>query len=446
MAIDGLKWPGLPGPHGQILMSLLYQLEQSQWWSAEKLLSHQFQQLGILLAHARKTVPYYERILDQAGYDPTVPLTKEVWSRIPVLGRKDMQANTEELTSSRIPKQHGSINIVTSSGSTGTPVVAHKTQLCQRFWEVVNLRDHAWHDRDLGNKMAVIRSATFGPCPYPDGAHSRVWSRAIASVFPTGPACMLDISSKVHEQAEWLQRQDPEYLVTYPSNLSALIHHGSRHGLTLPRLKQVRTMNEMLLPDVREACRDVWGVEIADMYSCEEAGYLALQCAEQSTYHIQSETVMLEILDESGQQCEPGQTGQVVVTPLHNFAMPLIRYAIGDMAVVGEACACGRGLPVLERIDGRIRTLVKLPNGELFRPTYHRLLEGFDTVAQFQIVRQAETALLVNLVAPKPLSAGQEAELGQRILDRFKYPFAISFAYMDEIPRGPGGKFETYVA
>ena len=93
---------------------------------------------------------------------------------------------------------------------------------------------------------------------------------------------------------------------------------------------------------------------VVDIYSCTEAGYLAFSCPEQGNLHVQAESVIVEVLDRAGKPCAPGEEGEVVVTPLLNFAMPLIRYAVGDRAVVGEPCACGRGLPTLKTV-GRSR-------------------------------------------------------------------------------------------
>ena len=88
------------------------------------------------------------------------------------------------------------------------------------------------------------------------------------------------------------------------------------------------------------------------MYSCEEAGYIALQCPQAEHYHCQSESVLVEVLDDEGRPCTPGQVGKVVLTALHNFAMPLIRYENQDYAEVGPPCACGRGLPVKRADNG----------------------------------------------------------------------------------------------
>jgi phenylacetate-CoA ligase len=95
---------------------------------------------------------------------------------------------------------------------------------------------------------------------------------------------------------------------------------------------------------------EAWGVPVIFIYSRAEIGVMALQCPQNDHLHVQSENVRLEVLDDDNMPCQPGETGRVVVTPLHNYQTPLVRYEIGDYAEVGEACSCGRGLPVLIRI------------------------------------------------------------------------------------------------
>jgi len=443
--IEGLVWPGLPGRYGQGLLSLLYQLEQSQWWTPEELRRHQFRQLGALLRHAMETVPFYRGRLADAGVSRDAGLTPEAWSRIPVLARAEVQGTADGLLSGHVPKAHGRQNEVFTSGSTGTPVRVVKTALTQMFWDAFTLRDHLWHRRDVSGKLAAIREPAKGGAAYPDGIQGKAWSRAAAAAFPPGPAAMLDIGAKVHQQAEWLQRQDPDYLLTFPSNLKALAQYFIAHDMRLSGLKQVMTTSELLYPDVRAACRTAWGASVSDMYTAEEVGYMAMQCREHGSYHIQSEAALVEVLDDAGRPCAPGDVGQVVVTPLHNFAMPLIRYAVGDLARAGGTCPCGRGLPVLKRVLGRVRSMVRLANGEQHYPIFQDLLKGIDPVIQFQIVRRGEEGLEMKLVATRELTEAEAAELTRQVHDCFQFPFAVAFTYHDEIPRGPGGKFQDYV-
>jgi phenylacetate-CoA ligase len=167
----------------------------------------------------------------------------------------------------------------------------------------------------------------------------------------------LSIAAPASEKARWLHRCDPDYLLTYPSNLTALVPAMREAGLRLTRLREIVTMAELLPPETRTLVREAWGVPIRDTYSAKEVGYMALQCPEHEHLHVQSEVALVEVLDETGRPCTPGQIGRVIVTPLHNFAMPLIRYEIGDYSEVGPPCACGRGLPVLTRVrrlSGRV--------------------------------------------------------------------------------------------
>src|SRR5262249_28205670 len=160
-------------------------------------------------------------------------------------------------------------------------------------------------------------------------------------------------------------------------------------------------------------------------------------------YHVQSEGIFVEVLDESGKPCQPGQIGRVVLTPLHNFAMPLLHYAIGDYAEVGKPCPCGRGLPVLSRVLGRVRNMVVLPGGERIWPRTGRLRYGDAIpVKQFQMIQTGLTTLELRLVAERRGTAEEEARLTAMVAEWIGFPFEVKYTYLDEIPRAAGGKYE----
>src|SRR3990172_13194957 len=117
-ALPGAAWPALPSDAASRLLALQLQFEQSQWWPPEVIEARQFQQLQQVLAHAQQTVPFYGPRLAAAGFDPRTPLDRELWSRIPVKTRRDVQLNKEALTSRAIPHEHGTVREVTTSGST----------------------------------------------------------------------------------------------------------------------------------------------------------------------------------------------------------------------------------------------------------------------------------------------------------------------------------------
>jgi phenylacetate-CoA ligase len=266
-------------------------------------------------------------------------------------------------------------------------------------------------------------------------------------VFSTGPAALLDNRSTPQEQAEWLRREEPDYLLIYPSVLKELARYVLGQGLRLRRLKGITTMGEVLTPEVRAACREALGVSIADMYSASETGYLALQCPLNEYYHVQSETVLLEVLDETGQLCAPGQIGTVVATPLHNYAMPLLRYAPGDLAEVGSACSCGRGLPVLKQILGRTRDTVMLPSGaRRYAWVGLRRLGELREIVQFQVVQRTLYDLEIKLVVREALGPEQEEKIRQTLRDSLGAHFSVLVTYHDVIPRAPSGKYFDFVS
>ncbi|MEE8187772.1 MAG: hypothetical protein V3T80_01075 [Kiloniellales bacterium] len=424
---------------------MLQQLEESQWWTPDMLRAHQYGQLTILLRHAMASVPYYAERLRAAGVPAREPLTPEIWQGIPLLRREDIQEAGTALHSKAVPKGHQPLNRNSTSGSTGKPVEIIWSRIAQLFWDVFTLRDHRWHRRDLHRKLAVIRSFPDGKALYPKGARSRTWAPIAGSIYATGPSVGLAITTSTEHQAEWLRRQRPEYLLTFPSALGDLVLHCRDNNISFPGLREVRTISEAIDSELRLACREILGVPLTDIYSTQESGYLALQCPDHEHYHVQGEGVFLEVLDEEERACGPGETGRIVITPLHNFAMPLIRYDIGDYAELGGPCPCGRGLPVLKGILGRVRNMVTLPNGERYWPSlYGGLFRKIAPIRQYQVVQKSLNHLDVGLVMDRELTDQEKDELRDLIHTRIRYPFDLTFSYHDEIPRGPGGKYEDF--
>lgn len=444
-SVTGIEWPALPGTAGTLTLAVLGQLEDSQWWPEDRLRAMQSHQVGHLLDHAFRSVPYYRKRLRAAGFQEGRPVTPELWARIPLLTRRDLQQSRRDLDSQQLPKGHGPSHEITTSGSTGMPVTVLGTAVTRFFWTIFTVRDCLWHKRDVTASIASIRNVKSGGAAYPDGIERPDWGPTFKPLFATGTGALLNIATPVEQQIEWLTRRKAGYLVTFPSNLEALLDHSEAAGITLPGLLGIQTLAEVLPPRVREACRRVWNVPVADVYSSEELGNIALQCPDHEHHHVQAENVLVEVLDDAGRGCAPGQVGKVVVTQLHNFATPMIRYDIGDYAEVGGPCPCGRGLPVLKHIMGRVRNMLTLPSGERLWPSFGDT--GYTDIApirQFQFVQKTPGDLEMRLVADRPLTASEEEQLKNLVDSRMGHPFALTLTYHDEIARSAGGKFEDF--
>jgi phenylacetate-CoA ligase len=421
------------------VLALLQQFERSQWLTPAELHAQQLRQIDVLLRHAYRTVPWY-RARWVGSYTPDREIDAAAFMRLPLLTRRDLQNGFAELRSSDIPAAHGSTQERLTSGSTGAPVRVLANRLTSLYWNAFTLRDHQWHRRDLGKKLAVIRRES-------DRSSAANWGPATAGLIETGPAVAHSIRTDAAQLLEWLYAEQPGYLFTYPSLVTELAKLSLARGQPLVGLAQVRTLAESLGADVRSLCREAWNAPIVDVYSASESGYIALQCPDHEHYHVQAEGVLLEVLGDDGAPCEPGQIGRVVVTVLHNFATPLVRYEIGDFAEVGEPCRCGRGLPVLRRILGRVRNTLVTADGKRYWPAFGtQTLMRIAPIRQHQFVQKTFDLIEARLVVATPLSPEQEAQIRQRVLSQLPPGMRLDIAYHDRLERTAGGKFEDFVS
>ncbi len=335
-ALTGIPWPAVPSPAAAVLLGMLHELDSTQWLPLTELARRQDQALDGLVAHARSTVPYYRNRPEYAEGRP--------WTELPILTREQVEGAGDALVSADIPADH-----LPLGATRGT------TRVTTLMAMVCALREHRWHRRDPSASIVTLRPDPSGQIP-PQGLVLPSWGAPVDTVYDTGSLAVMAVDEDVAVQARWLAAHDPAYVLSLPSNLLALCRHFVRTGTTLPSLREVRSYGEVLVPEVRDACHEVWGVPVTDVFTSPQLGYLALQCPTGERYHLMSELVRVEVLDDGGHPCPPGVTGRVVVTSLHNYAMPLLRYDVGDDARVGEPCPCGRGLPVLDRIVGRSPT------------------------------------------------------------------------------------------
>jgi phenylacetate-CoA ligase len=425
-------------PARATLLALQAQLEQSERLSRDELSAMQFRRLEQVLRHAWQALPFWRRRLAAGGYDPALPLTAAAFARLPLLTRADVQQHGEALHVANPPSGQGRVHRQQTSGSTGRPATFLYTDLEEVYWHAFTLREHLWHRREAGAKLCAIRYMK-------EGGTAGGWGPSTDIVMETGPGAALRIDTPLSEQVAWLERERPQYLISYASNVAALAHAFIEQGRTLPGLREVRTVSETVRPELRQLVRAAWGVGLVDIYSAREVGYIALQCPLHPHYHVQEENLLLEVLDDDGMPCAPGIPGRVVVTALHKFAMPLIRYEIGDHAVPGEPCPCGRGLQVLKEVLGRTRNMLRLPDGEQRWPLCDLVgLPGMRGIRQYQLVQKTLQDIEVRLVVDAAWSPEQEPQLTQMIQQRLGHPFVLSFQYLPRIERSAAGKFEDF--
>jgi phenylacetate-CoA ligase len=243
----------------------------------------------------------------------------------------------------------------------------------------------------------------------------------------------------------------PRYFYGYVSMLTDFADYIARRGHDGRRLglKLIITTAEALTTPQRTLLREVFGAPVQNEYGCGEAGAIAYEC-EAGALHVISENVVVELLTEDGREAAPGEAGKVILTDLHNRAMPLVRYALGDIAVRGEdSCACGRGFPVLREVRGREYEFVqdrkgRRFHGEFFMYLFEDLRDRGMGVERFRIRQTGESHVDIEVESAEPLSRRQVAFIVD-YLGNAASGLNTAVRRVASIPRAPSGKSRIVV-
>lgn len=435
-SISGCDWPAVPSKAASAIIGQLYQLEQTEWLTVKELREQQLNQLSALLRYALKHSPYYSK---KFSFQKRTPFEK-----FPLLTRQDLQST--DISCQTVPSDHLPFYTAQTSGSTGHIVSVKRTALNNLLWMALTMREHFWHKRNPAKTLAVVR-ANASVQMDEMLAQKEGWGAPYTILSKTGPGYFQTFAMSIQQQADWLSKVKPHYLLSYPSNLAGLFQEFEKRGQLPERLEEVRCIGETVSPEFRTTCQKL-GLKVSDVYSSQEVGVIAIQCPVSGLYHIQSESLIVEVLNDSNMPCKEGEIGRVVITDLHNFATPLIRYEILDYAQVGGRCPCGRGLPTLSAILGRRRNLIIMPDGSKRWPTVGFLkFREVAPIIQYQLIQHSLEKVEVRLVVSDKLSTLQEQQLSGIMHEALGHPFSLEFkCFEKELPRTKGGKFEEFIS
>ncbi len=426
-------------------IKLREKLDQSQWMTPEELMHYRRRTLAPLLVHAYKTVPFYADRL-RPLFEGAPEGRWERWAMVPTMSRSDLLAEGDRLMSTAIPERHKPLSRETSSGSTGIPLEIISTRFSGLMKNALESRMIAWAGLDPAKKLASIKPLNTGRAEYPDGIMRKAWTGLKPKSGSPGPLVRLNQMTPIHKQAEWLMRREPAYLSTFPTNARALANHFAANGLELPSLEMVLPYGEMVTQDIRDRISEVFGASVYDNYSATECGLIALQCPDGPGYHLMNETVIIEVLDGNGRQCQPGETGQVVLTTMHNYAQPLIRYRLGDLVEVGEPSTCGRHLPVINRIVGRSRHMFCFPDGTEMLPDFRsKYILQFLGPAAWQIAQIGSKEIEVRYVPGDNSDEPDFDGMTDHIRTSLGVDVDVSYVRRESIQQASSGKIFDYV-
>ncbi len=376
-------------------------LAETERLAPPKLRAYQENLLRPLVMHAHRNAPFYRDRLSVLCRGNDVDLAH--WDEVPVVSRVEVQRNAQALTAQIVPPHAGAVAAGETSGSTGRPIRYLLNELANVASLGATDRALRWWKFDGRRTMATFVPRNRDDARPPDGATVSGWR-----VGDTGLHHMLDMSADTATRLEWLRMRRPDYLTAHSFTLLELAEEVLARGKEL-RFERINSVSAVLSPETREACRRAFGTGPIDQYGARETGLIACECPWCGKYHSNAETVLVEILDADGRPAAPGMTGRVVLTSFYNYAMPLIRYEIGDLAVAGpERSTCRIRLPTLTQIMGRYRNAFTLHDGRTVHPYVPvSRIRAFVSFEQFQMVQTALTEIESSLCAGRRKPQGR---------------------------------------
>ena len=413
-------------------------LEKSQWFTRQELERLKLKRLKALLLYAYENVPYYHESFKTANFRPKELKSAEDIRRIPVLQRKHLRTASKNLISTNLPRRQFVSR--STGGTTAAPVDFFRSKVDVSWGIGAELRGYGWAGYRIGDKQAMIWS------------FSRQRTRKLAfklktfferdKILPMRDAT----NEKMAQFAQELERFKPDFIQGWSTFINIFANFLCEKRRLEISPKAVLTTAATLLPHYRKTIEEVFGCPVYDFYATSELSHIAAQCGEHEALHVNEENILLEVVDES--QSSSSEEGKVLLTNLHNYAMPFIRYDIGDRGkIYHETCSCGRSLMLFKPIGRTYEYFVNSDGSFTFLRDFQTVFEEMP-VKDFQVVQENSEDILIRIV-PKPSYSSHHSDF---VLENIKLKAHVygktrfRIELVEELAAEPSGKVSHIVS
>ncbi|HUI59926.1 MAG TPA: hypothetical protein VLX90_06875 [Steroidobacteraceae bacterium] len=417
----------------------LREFERTQYLGAEDLRALQWRRLRRLLAHAYGNCTFYRRRMDEAGLHPDRMSSPDDLRAMPVLTKRDIQEHGAGLCAANFPPARRVRN--QTGGSTGSPLQFYvdRERLDSRMASTIRhdawagLRPGDWHAELWGARLDQHLGARRW-----DGLRNRLVYRTIG------------LNTSAFSDESWpgylaeLRRRRPRVLLAYAQSAVRLAQYVNDRGINDVRFESIISTAEVLLPGQRELIEQAFRGRVFNRYGCREVSVIASECERHRGMHVNAEALWVEVVPDA---LTPAGAGRLVVTDLLNLGMPLIRYEIGDLgAWSADACPCGRGLPLLARVEGRVTDFLTLPDGRMVSgPALTLVVADLHDVRQVQFVQTAPAEVRLRVVPGADFGEHTRAELRRRLAYYLDSSTRLEFEEVDRIAQEASGKYRFVI-
>jgi phenylacetate-CoA ligase len=414
----------------------LRSLEQSQWWSPERIQRHQVARLREFLGTVAVTVPYYETLFRQIGFNPADVRSASDLAAIPFLTKAIIRSHTEALKARLATR----LTRGNTGGSSGEPLIFFLDNDRISHTVAAKWRYTRWWGVDIGDPEIVVWGSPIelSAQDWVRAARDWVLRSTLLPAFEMSPASLDSFVARIRARR-------PAMLFGYPSVLAHIARHAERNAQRMDDLgiRVAFVTSERLYPDQRSQIERVFGCAVANSYGGRDSGLIAHECPA-GGMHTSAEDIVIEIVDGDGKPQPPGAAGEIVVTHTAGKGFPLIRYRTGDVAVLDDRrCECGRGLPLIKEIQGRTTDFVVARDGTVMHGlALIYVVRDLPGVEKFKIVQESLEHTRVLLV-PGP-GADRRAlvdRISSGLAERLGSGAKIDVEIVDDIPTEASGKY-----
>jgi phenylacetate-CoA ligase len=429
------RWEGSP------YLKHYRRLLQTQYDDPQTIRSRQWGAVSEMLRHAYATVPYYRERFDREGIDPAQIRDYEDFCEIPVVTKSDIRAHGDRLLSEQFHRDQ--LHAKKTSGSTGVGLEVWVDPDSAQFKRACTLRSDEWSGWRFGEPIAAI----WGNPEYLKRGWRGHFRNAVLE--RTIPLDTLQMDEPTLERfACRLVSRPPSLIFGHAHSLYLFAEYLRNSGHPTIRPRGIISTAMVLHSWQRQTIEEVFACKVTNRYGCEEVSLIACECEEHDGLHINADGVFVEVA-HGGKPLGPGEAGSLLVTDLTNRAMPLIRYQVGDVAVMADRhCRCGRGLPLLERLEGREADYVvtrsgKLISGISLTENFANLIPG---VAQLQIIQETIDRFRFRIVRSTQFGPESIDRIRELVAERFGPDAEFECEYVDRIPQEPSGKYRFCIS
>ena len=415
-------------------------MEDVQWWSAELIAALQVQRLQAFLQDVALHVPYYRQLFEQQGFDPKQVHSTADLQRLPFLTKSIIRANTEALKHT----QAKGLARFNTGGSSGEPLIFYVGTKRISHDVAAKWRATRWWDVDIGDPEIVVWGS-----PIELGKQDRIkaWRDKLLRTQLL-PAFEMS-ESKLDQFIDTIRNVKPRMLFGYPSALTHIAKHAQKRGVDMTHLgiKVAFVTSERLYDEQRSTIAQVFACRVANGYGGRDAGFIAHECPA-GNMHLTADDIVVEIVNAAGQVQPAGVAGEITVTHLSTNDFPFIRYRTGDIGILGtSACSCGRGLPILQDIQGRSTDFVIATDGTVLHGlSLVYILRDLPGVQAFKVIQENLQLTRVLLVTDAQFSNASCALIENGFRQRLGQTVAVVIDLVDSIPAEKSGKFRYIVS